>query len=665
MTLMHRLIAATGFAALLPLPLCAATLQPGLSDLASIPLHQTQAVTLAKSLAGVDDKSLPLQFAVKAPLTLNLEGGRWDMAPDGRARWRARVSSPGAVALSLEFARFALPEGAELWLYDTAGRLVQGPYTQAQQTPEGKLWTALVPGSAAVLELRVPSAVRDQVHLRIANVDHAFLDIMSAQVEAKASGPGTSGSCNIDVACSAGDDWRDDIRSVAHITIGGNFLCTGQLLNNARQDHNPLLITANHCKIDQTSSTPASSVVAYWNYQASSCGGARTASLMSQNQSGATLLAGDVGTDFTLVRLAAQPSAGFNVYYAGWDARGDAPQSGVAIHHPSGDVKRISRFGTAATAQDVCIERSGTTCARQVRAWQVYWEQGTTEQGSSGGGLWNQDHQVVGVLSGGNASCSNIGGEDYFARLSEGFTANSAASGQLKAWLDPGDTGTRSLTGFESPAVVSEDDAYTVMQGSAETSLAVLSNDSARGGSLSISAVGMPNRGGSVGIQGGSLHYQPAASYSGTETFSYTASNGTVSDTATVTVTVIATTVVTAIDDAYSVVGNGGSNSFSVLGNDTTTGSALSISAVGTPSAGGSVSIASSGLALTYTPASGYVGTETFSYTASDGSGSDTATVTVTVTAPPEETDKGGGGSPAPMLLALFAALGLLRRRRR
>ena len=69
-----------------------------------------------------------------------------------------------------------------------------------------------------------------------------------------------------------------------------------------------------------------------------------------------------------------------------------------------------------------------------------------------------------------------------------------------------------------------------------------------------------------------------------------------------------------------------------VLGNDTDAdGNALTITAV-TPAAHGTVAIIDSGNSLRYTPAAGYDGDDSFTYTISDGQGGvDTARVTVTV----------------------------------
>lgn len=425
----------------------ASALQPDLSGLSSVPLHTASPSVVAKALQQVDSKSRPVQFAVHAELPLSLDQGLWDEPEDqpgsGIARWRTRVASPGALGLALSFNRFHLPEGAELWIYDDAGHLVQGPYTHADENSENALWTAVVPGAAAVVELRTPAAKRDEVDLQIDRLSHAFIDISKAD----ALVPAKSESCNVDVVCSDGDAWRRQIRSVALITIDGVALCSGELLNNQRRNRDPLFITANHCEID----TPqiAASLVFYWNFQTAVCSGTPSGSL-SQSQSGASLLAGNVSSDFSLLRLTRTPNSAFDVFYSGWDASGAIPLSGVAIHHPDGDEKRISTYLNPAVNESICLEEQVQGCARRVDTWKVNWTRGSTSEGSSGGGLWNQEGRLVGVLSGGLASCTRPFANDYFARLAAGFTAAPAKNAQLKAWLDPCNTGTRVMDGLDS-----------------------------------------------------------------------------------------------------------------------------------------------------------------------------------------------------------------------
>lgn len=408
-------------------------MEPDLSQLPKTPRFELPAADVTNARrAAESQRGFAQRFAVGLSTDLRLSEGRWETSPE-TAVWRLRLASANAQTLNLELADLRLPPSAQLWLYDAAGTVIQGPYTAANITHDGRLWTAAVPTGEAVLELRVATAERDQAGLRVVQVNHGYRDIFKAGSEDK------SGACNIDTVCPQGDAWRDEIRSVARITIGGQLLCTGQLINNTRQDLVPYFITADHCKVGE-SGTPAESVVFYWNYVTSTCRGEPDGAL-DQNQSGSSFVADNERSDFTLVRLSQTPATEFGVYYAGFDVSGAAPLSGAGIHHPQGQEKRISLFDTPATQAQAQIE------TRTVESWRVNWSQGTTEQGSSGSGLWNQNHRLIGILSGGDASCSNTGGNDFYGRLDVAWTAEPQPDGQLKAHLDPDNTGANSVPG--------------------------------------------------------------------------------------------------------------------------------------------------------------------------------------------------------------------------
>lgn len=395
----------------------------------------------------------PLRYAVAEALNLDQRSGAWDETETGLARWRLRVASEGARSLSLHLRELNLPEGAQLWLYDASGNGDrQGPYDRdSAAIYQGELWLPVVRASQAVLEVQLPPAAASELRLGIAEAFHGFRSLSAtAGNEPKASIGSDSGSCNIDVVCSAGNNWSSEIRSAVLLSTAGVSLCSGSLVSNTAQDDRPLILTANHCGIR---STNVRSVTAYFNLQSTTCGGNQNGRT-DQTLSGATFLARDENSDFTLFTLANTPPSAYNAYYAGWDARsGVAPQSGVAIHHPSGDEKKISVYSSAASANDDVSIGEGTS-SFTVDAWRVVWSQGTTEAGSSGAALWNQDHRVVGVLSGGSASCSARTEPDFFARLERGWTANSASSGQLKAHLDPNSSGCLTLNG-KSPGSAS------------------------------------------------------------------------------------------------------------------------------------------------------------------------------------------------------------------
>ena len=89
-------------------------------------------------------------------------------------------------------------------------------------------------------------------------------------------------------------------------------------------------------------------------------------------------------------------------------------------------------------------------------------------------------------------------------------------------------------------------------------------------------------------------------------------------------------------EDSFTVSADTVGNILNVLGNDNDpNGDPLTITAADQPT-NGTVSIngGQNGIGIAYSPNAGYVGTDTFTYTISDGVNTDTATVTVTVEAP-------------------------------
>jgi len=435
-------------------------LRPDLDSLPAVPHFAVAGAQAAHALQrqqALRRRGEPPRFAAAVDLPLQLADGRWDRLAARTWSWRVRIGSAGAKLLNFRFDRFQLPPSGALYLYDAQGRLVQGPYTSADQTPEGMLWTAVVEGSEAVIELRVDDAERAQARLALGAVFHGFQTF--AEAAARAGLTSTSAaSCEVNVACPAGADWGNEIRSAAVYTAQsgvGEIICSGDLVNNARGDNTPYFLTAHHCRVGWDSATPASSMVVYWNFQASSCDG--TSGSLAQNQSGATFDATDAGSDFNLLTLGPIPSA-FNVHYAGIDASGNAPSSGVGIHHPQGDIKKISTYTAAASpvSADLCTSSLLGICTahQTIQAWQVNWAQGITEDGSSGSGLWDQNHRIVGVLSGGNSACG-ASGPDVYGRLDAAWAA-AGTGGSLAKWLDPDNTGARVFNGRDagSPTTV-------------------------------------------------------------------------------------------------------------------------------------------------------------------------------------------------------------------
>lgn len=413
---------------------------PDLATLQAVPRVQLPAAAVEKALAE-PVKGRPYQYAVSVPITLAPRQGL-SLARGAQASWRVRLHSPGAHSLGLQLEQAALPAGTQLWAYDPQARLTHGPY-DANRIGRSGLWLPPVSGEELVLEVRGPAAAEAALKLGAARAFHGFRDWK----EHGPPGDEGAGHCNIDITCPEAIDWAEEAGAVALILFGGQFQCTGQLINNARQDQKKLFLTANHCGIDGEAG-PAESVKFYFGFTGS-CRDGDHDSRPAPSFEGALRLAHDVQSDFTLLQIAdpTNPPLPNNAYFAGWDATGrDTAAGGVAIHHPHGDEKKIAFHDGVPTREAVNI---GTGCA--IDAWEVQWRTngGTTERGSSGAGLWDTSQRLIGILSGGGASCAAPAAPDYFARLEAGWTANEAPEGQLRHWLDPDETCVARVPGLD------------------------------------------------------------------------------------------------------------------------------------------------------------------------------------------------------------------------
>jgi hypothetical protein len=418
---------------------------PPSSQRAVLPLAAVQQIALASvdvaAELATDTKAgnpLPLRFAVPQRVVLTpTNSGTWEQLPEGRL-WRLRVTSKGATDLNFGFTQFWLPEGASLYVMSEADGYYQGPYTASDYTPAGELWTPVVPGEAGIIELFVPTTVKEEPRLMLTQVAAGYRDLFDQRkdlITPKAA------SCEIDVACQQADPWTNEVRSVALIQITGMYLCSGTLIMDVSRDFRPFFLTANHCAIAPTN---ASSVVIYWNDQSPTCGQYGLGGSLAQNQTGATFRAAKYDVDFCLIELNQLPPAAYRVYYAGWDRSGTPPPGGVGIHHPNGDGKCISFSSNPLTTGDSCIGTGGTSTH-----WQVAWTSGTVEHGSSGSGIWNlATHLLVGTLSGGGSNCP-ASAPDCYGKFSVAWDSGAQAIDRLQDWLDPRNTGVTAVAGSD------------------------------------------------------------------------------------------------------------------------------------------------------------------------------------------------------------------------
>lgn len=393
----------------------------------------------------------PYRFALRQSVGTDTEtSGTWEQIDSQTLLWRLHIISPGAKSLSLGFTEYNMPPGGRLFIYSADDKQVLGPYTENDNAGHCQLWTPLIFSDDIVSELIIPAGEVKNLKLTLEYINYGYRSTFLPMVTINEVGD--SAECQINVACPQGDNWRDQIRSVAlyHITRqDGSFWCTGTLINNTAEDDKPYFLTAFHCLdeyADEVLYDPqgvAASMVFYWNFQAVTC--SQTGGGESQIQTGAYFRAAYSPSDFALVELDEMPPQEYNVYYAGWNRNNTAPAGGAAIHHPKADLKKIGTENhplSITSWGDSVSPGDGT----HLRLW--HWEDGMTEPGSSGCPIFGPDKLLAGQLHGGIiTSCDEERGPNWFGFLHRSWSGGDTCTTRLSDWLDPLATGQTTLEG--------------------------------------------------------------------------------------------------------------------------------------------------------------------------------------------------------------------------
>lgn len=260
-------------------------------------------------------------------------------------------------------------------------------------------------------------------------------------------GFGSSGNCNVNVNCTEGDNWEKQKRSVVKIYFE-NYVGSGVLINTTRNNFTPYILTACHV-IRGLSPEKASQLRFCFNYQSPDCSNiSNDNGIKNQYVTGYTVVAfsEEFDLDFALLKLNSPVPKEFNPYFAGWSVDESGFNSGVCIHHPKGDIKKIS------TIESISIGQLG---------WYISFKKtlnghGITEVGSSGSPIFNSSGLIVGTLRGGSTDCDRLDGVDYFGRFSNNMDFYPQDTASLRHWLDPDNSGVTSITGTEYPQTTIE-----------------------------------------------------------------------------------------------------------------------------------------------------------------------------------------------------------------
>lgn len=362
----------------------------------------------------------PLRYGALVPIGASLdELATHEVLPSGEQVWRAEIHSSGARSLAVVFDHYELPLGGQLFVYDPARTQVFGAYTDLNNQANLEFGFQPVLGDRLVLEYVEPkdAPFHATLHLREAIHDYRGLpDLLSKSAD---SGADAAGACNVDVNCPQGASWQDKKRAITRILSGG-ALCTGALLNSVNGGGTQYYMTAFHCG-------SMNAAVFLFNYEKSGCGSGSAPT--NQTVSGSTQLAGNQSNDYRFIQLTQAIPSSYKPYFLGWNRTTTAPPATTTIHHPQGDVKKISFDNNAP-------QLSGNQ-------WRILqWDTGVTEPGSSGCPLIRSDGRFIGQLCCGAAACG-FPFDDYYGRFDLAWTS-------VKPWLDPNNTNPTGIDGWDS-----------------------------------------------------------------------------------------------------------------------------------------------------------------------------------------------------------------------
>mmetsp|Transcript_2827 Transcript_2827/g.3299 ORF Transcript_2827/g.3299 Transcript_2827/m.3299 type:complete len:480 (-) Transcript_2827:95-1534(-) len=371
-----------------------------------------------------------------------------------------------ALSLAIHFDRFDVPEGGAVWIIGDSETL--GPWTHETKWSRGNLMTPHVLGNQVTVqyfqsyqslaEKAVASLHVDTVTGRFREFNAGRCNIQGICAQPFVSG--TPSTCNpactpTDRSCSiqctyldqgnekqwAGQDWADEEERgvVVMASAAGSRFCSGSFVNNYAG--RPLVLTAAHCRV-------TGSAVVHKHWRSPSC-------QSTNNFDGDHVVAGDLVvragngiSDMALVEVQDSDLTD-KIYLAGWEA-GDRPafggnpagpvqpaQSVVALHHPARSNMKISHGAIPVTP----TRWSGSGDPTH---WRIeYWTEGTTEPGSSGSPMYNQQtKRIIGQLHGGRAACPAHNGFDSYGAVWRSFQDSS----DFRQWMVGGD---ESITGMD------------------------------------------------------------------------------------------------------------------------------------------------------------------------------------------------------------------------
>lgn len=397
-------------------------------------------------------KDVPYRFAHEFTTNYTMENsGMWNILPNGDRLWRIHFSSPGAKGMHFWFKDFFIPKGATLYVYNNDHTDLLGAYDERQNHSGPYFGTWPVTGDDMWLEYYEPKSQAGKGKLTITKAGHAYRAVRGIL---KSTQEVMSGDCNYDVECfMPGVENRKDItkHSVVRILASNDsiaFVASGAMVNNTANDGTPYMLSANHAWVEGCMYTFRFN----WINPQPACPSTEDGDFSInevQTISGATMKAHRAQSDFLLMEMNTSIPEEWGVILSGWDRTDIAPAFTYGVHHPAGDIMKVS------------VDYDPPYKNVFNRVWDIQsWNTGVTEGGSSGSPLLTPQGRIIGQLWYGSSGCdglvSNFGGDSY-GRFAVSWATGTTPETRLKEWLDPQNTGTTTLDAYPAQTIYAND----------------------------------------------------------------------------------------------------------------------------------------------------------------------------------------------------------------
>lgn len=364
-------------------------------------------------------------YGVARNLNLDFyQNGRTQIIDDLKIT-RLSIKSKTATNINLYFSKFILNEESKLFIYDPMYNEVIGALNYKNNNQQNDLAVCSIKGDEIIIELQESQNSKNKNEIKVGKIYHGF----------KSTGYNTSSYCENNIICDNTLLINKLKKAIVKLEVEGTTktsLCTGTIINNMKEDKSPFIIIANHCLEEGTNKFNV-----IFNYDSPSCN-TTTKPIKNQSMYGASILANNKYLDFALIKLNDSIPSSYEPYFAGINlskASNIAVSNFYGIHHPSGDVKKIS-YSTYQISTSTFDDNLDLVCDENSH-WVVKWNSGVTEGGSSGSGIFDKNGYLLGTLSGGSSSCKNQNEFDFFSKIGISWDKYTSANLQIKKWLDP------------------------------------------------------------------------------------------------------------------------------------------------------------------------------------------------------------------------------------